>query len=79
MLPSFKLRATNEWEVGRVPRRSLDEEFISPAVQCLETLGIVHVVDQNAAISTSVERHAEGLKTLLTGRIPELSQKNQSV
>lgn len=76
-LPSFKLRATNKWEVGRVPRRSLDEKFVSPAVQRLETLGIVHVVDQNAAISTSVERYAEGLETFLTGRIPELSQKSQ--
>jgi hypothetical protein len=36
---------TNKREVGRVPRGSLDEKLISPAVQRLETLRIVDIVD----------------------------------
>jgi hypothetical protein len=38
-------RITNKREVGGVPRGSLDEELVSPAVQRLETLGIVDIVD----------------------------------
>jgi hypothetical protein len=36
---------TNKREVGRVPGRSLDEELVSPAVERLETLRIVDIVD----------------------------------
>lgn len=36
---------TNKREVGRVPGRSLDEKLVSPAVERLETLRIVDIVD----------------------------------
>lgn len=37
--------STDKREVGRVTGRSLDEELVSPAVERLETLRIVDIVD----------------------------------
>lgn len=40
-------------------RASLDEELIPPAVEGLEGLGTVHIVDKNATVGTTVERDTE--------------------
>jgi hypothetical protein len=52
-------RATHKWEVFRIARASLDQELVPPAVECLETLGVVHVVDQDTAVGSSVEGNAQ--------------------
>lgn len=52
MLKTYKGKAF------RISRARLDEKFISPAIQGFKALGIIHIVDQNAAISSSVERDA---------------------
>lgn len=50
----------------------MNEKFVPPAVESLKAFGIVHVVDQDAAVGAAVECDAERLKSLLTGRIPKL-------
>jgi len=60
----------DEGEVLGVPRAGLYEELVPPAVQSLERLGTVDVVNEDAAVCTSVERDTEGLETLLTSSIP---------
>lgn len=62
----------HEWEVLGVPRRGLDQELVTPAVESVEALGVVDVEDQNTAVGTSVECHAQRLEALLTGRVPQL-------
>jgi hypothetical protein len=61
-----------EWEVLRIPRACLDEEFVSPAVQGLETLGVVYVVYQNTAVGSPIECNTQRLKAFLTRSIPNL-------
>ena len=63
----------NEGEVLRVPGASLNEELIPPTVQGLEGLGAVDVVNEDATVRTAVERDTEGLESLLTSGIPQLS------
>ena len=60
-----------------IPKTCLNQKFISPSVQRLETLARVDVVDQDAAIGSSVERDAQGLESLLPGGIPELLSESQ--
>jgi hypothetical protein len=62
----------NKGEVIRVARRGLDQELVSPAVQRIETLGVVHVVDKDAAVGASVEGDAERLEAFLAGGVPKL-------
>ena len=63
----------DEGEVLRVPGASLDEEFVPPTVQSLERLGAVNVVNEYATVRATIERDTEGLESLLTGSIPQLS------
>lgn len=64
---------THEWETLGVHRAGLDQELVSPAVQGVERLGIVDVVDEHAAVGTTVESNPERLESLLTSGIPELA------
>ena len=61
-----------KWKGLRIHRARLYQELIPPAIQCLKTLGIVHIVYQNAAIRASVKRHAQTLEAFLSCRIPNL-------
>lgn len=61
---------THKWEAFRVSRASLDEELVPPAIQCLKALRVIDVVDQNAAVSSSVECDAKRLKPFLSGSVP---------
>jgi hypothetical protein len=63
---------TYEWEALRVHGARLHQKLVPPAVQCVEALRIVDIVDEHAAVSTAVEGDAERLETLLAGRVPEL-------
>lgn len=47
--------STYKWETLRVTRAGLDEELVTPAVKCLETLRVIHIVDKNTAVGTSIE------------------------
>lgn len=49
---------TYEWERLGVHWASLDQELVSPAVQCVETLRVVHVVYEHAAVGAAVKGHA---------------------
>ena len=60
-------------EVLGIPGAGLDEEFVPPAVQGLERLGAVDVVNEDAAIRATVECDTEGLESLLACGIPQLS------
>ena len=51
------------------------QELVPPAVERVEALGVVDVVDEHAAVSPAIKGHAEGLEALLTSRIPELFQE----
>lgn len=72
-IKSSRSRHTYKGKVGGIPRRGLDQELVSPAVQRLEALGVVDVVHQNAAVGSSVECDAQRLESLLSGSVPELS------
>ena len=60
-------------------RTSLNQEFIPPAIQRLETLRIVDIVHKNTAVSTTIERDTQRLKALLTSRIPDLIKSRKKV
>jgi hypothetical protein len=47
--------STYEWEALGISWAGLDQELVPPAVQRLETLGVVHVVDKDTTVGTSVE------------------------
>ena len=49
----------DEGEVLRVMWARLNQEFVPPAVKCFERLRTVHVVDQYAAVCTTVEGYAQ--------------------
>lgn len=65
-------RSTHKGKVERIPRRSLDQKLVPPAIQGLKALGVVDIVYQNAAVGTSIKGHAQGLESFLSGGIPEL-------
>ena len=50
----------------------LDQELIPPVVQVLEGFCSVHIIHQDAAVSSAVERHTETLETLLSRCVPNL-------
>lgn len=54
-----QLRTTHEREVRRVPWRSLDQELVSPTVERLEALRIVHIVHEHAAVGSAIEGDTE--------------------
>ena len=62
----------DEGEVLRVMWASLDEELVPPAVESLERLGAVDVVDEYTAVRATVEGNTQRLEPLLACRIPEL-------
>ena len=62
----------NEREVLRIVRASLDEEFISPAVERLKALGAINIIHENTAVCTTIECDTERLETLLTSSVPKL-------
>jgi len=49
--------STYERKVVRISGRSLDQEFISPAIERIETLRVIDIVDKHAAVGASVERN----------------------
>jgi hypothetical protein len=60
----------DERKVFRVVRASLNEEFVPPAVQCLEWFSAVHVIYEYTTVGTTVERDAERLEAFLPSGIP---------
>ena len=62
----------NKGEVLRVMWARLDQKLVPPTVQRLEGLQAVHIVDQHAAVCTTIESNTERLKALLTGGVPQL-------
>ena len=48
----------NKGETFRVHGASLHQELVPPAVQRVEALGVVDVVDQHAAVGAPIESHA---------------------
>lgn len=64
--------STYEWKALWVHGASLDKKLIPPAVEGVETLGIVHVVYEHAAVGATVKGNAQRLEALLAGRVPEL-------
>jgi hypothetical protein len=64
-----------KWKVLRIHGTGLDEKLVSPAVKSLETLGIVHIVDEYAAVSAPVESHTQRLETFLACCIPKLRNR----
>ena len=62
----------DKWEALRVHRAGLHQELVPPAVQCVEALGVVDVVDEHAAVGATVEGHAQRLEALLSSGIPQL-------
>ena len=55
-----------------VARTRLYEELVAPRVERLERVRRGNVVHQHAAVGAAVERHAERLEALLSGRVPNL-------
>ena len=49
----------NKGKVVWVPGRGLDQEFVSPAVERIEALGVVDIVDEHAAVGAAVKGNAE--------------------
>jgi hypothetical protein len=60
-------------EALRIHGAGLDQELVSPAVEGVETLGVVYIVDEHTAVGTTIESNTERLESLLTSGIPELS------
>jgi hypothetical protein len=48
----------------------LDQELISPSIKRLETLGAIHIINQNTTIGSSVKSDTERLESFLTSGIP---------
>lgn len=51
--------STHKREVLWISRTGLDQEFIPPAVEGVEALGVVDIVDQYTAVRAPVESHAQ--------------------
>ena len=52
----------------------LDEEFVPPAIERLERLGAVDIIDEYATVCSTVECNTEGLEPFLPSGIPELGK-----
>lgn len=68
-----------EWEALGVHGASLDQELISPAVESVETLRIVNIVHEHAAVGAAVEGDTQRLEAFLTGCVPKLHLVNRRV
>jgi len=62
-----------KWEVVRVTWTCLYKELIAPAVKGAECSCLRHVVHQDAAVSTAVERNSKTLEPLLARCVPYLA------
>ena len=62
----------HEGEALGVHGTGLNQELVSPAVKGVETLGVVDVVDENTAVSTTVECNTERLESFLSCSVPKL-------
>jgi len=69
----------NERKVFGVTWACLDEELVAPTLQGLERVWNGHVIDQDAAVGTPVERNAEALKPLLSGCVPDLQHERNDM
>ena len=69
----------NEGEVLGVARTRLDEEFVAPAVECLEGGGRRDVIDEHTAVGATVERDSEALKPFLARRVPDLAPQRSDI
>jgi hypothetical protein len=57
--PSARCPAdTYKWEALRVHWTSLHQELVPPAIQCIEALRVVDIVDEHAAVGAAVEGNA---------------------
>ena len=54
----------------------LEQEFIAPAVEGIERLGVVHVVHKHAAIGATIEGYTQRLETFLSRCVPELCRSS---
>ena len=72
VLHALSQRYTHEWEALRIHGTGLDQELVPPAVECVETLRVVDVVYEHAAVGAAVEGYAERLEAFLAGCVPEL-------
>lgn len=61
-------------EVLGSTRGGLNQEFVSPALQGLETLCVVDVVHEHTAVGSTVKGNSQGLEALLSGSVPNLLQ-----
>lgn len=50
----------------------LYQELVAPVIQVFKGLGVVHIVDQHAAVCAPVKGNAEGLEALLACSVPYL-------
>lgn len=62
----------DKWEVIGVVWASLDEEFVSPVFKVVKGFRGVDVIDEDAAVCSSVEGYAEALEAFLAGCVPDL-------
>lgn len=49
---------THEWEAVWISRWCLNQEFIPPAIESIETFRVVDIVNQNTAVSAPIERYS---------------------
>ena len=69
---SKNLCGAYEGEALWIARGGLDEELVAPAIEGVKTLGVVNVINKDAAVCTTVEGNAQRLETLLASSIPQL-------
>lgn len=70
---------THEREALRISGARLDQELVSPTIQGLETLRVIDVVDEHAAVGAPVERNTQGLEAFLARGIPNLHVHKNNV
>ncbi len=71
--PADRVRSdywTHKWEAFRVHGTGLHQKLVSPAIQGIEALRVVDIVDENAAVGAAIEGHTQRLEPLLTRRVP---------
>lgn len=68
---------TYEGETLWISWACLDQELVAPAVESFETLGVVHIVDQDTTIGSTVEGDSQRLEPFLACSIPDLTHPSQ--
>lgn len=69
---SRNLCEAHEWKALWIARGGLDEELVAPAIEGVKTLGVVNVINKDAAVCTTIEGNPQRLKTLLASGVPQL-------